>query len=218
MSALSRLLFFEGMLEGLSPRFQFFSFVHVSSTMDIGAQLLREMALKPPILLYAKSQSHGRGKYGRPWYAAEQSLMVTLIVHPHKPLTEISQLAVVAGVAAHDALKSLLKKPLMLKWPNDLLIDNKKVGGILIETHQAAQKQRWAVIGVGLNFKNVPKHLEYQATDLNSYILSSISQERIFVKISNTFLTWYDHWQCKGYASVEEYWSNHLVHLAKRTI
>lgn len=102
-------------------------------------------------LLAADEQTAGRGRRGRRWHAAPGSAaMFSLARLVRRPRRELPGLALVAGVGAARALRSLGATRTALKWPNDLVIDGAKLGGILVETrsHGAATL---AVIGIGIN-------------------------------------------------------------------
>lgn len=113
-----------------------------------------------PCLLVAEHQTHGRGRMGRHWHAEPgQSLTFSLALP--LALSDWSGLSLAVGTAIADALDPPGEQAprLQLKWPNDLWLDGRKLGGILIET-LAAGSQRFAVIGVGLNIASAPKAAE----------------------------------------------------------
>src|ERR671936_1687870 len=110
-----------------------------------------ELALaagKPDMLLAAEQQTAGRGRRGRRWHAAPGTAVTFSLARlVHRPPRELPGLALVAGVGAARALGT---ERTTLKWPNDLVIDGAKLGGILVETlsHGAATL---AVFGIGIN-------------------------------------------------------------------
>jgi BirA family biotin operon repressor/biotin-[acetyl-CoA-carboxylase] ligase len=100
-----------------------------------------------PTLLVAEAQSGGRGRQGRAWVARSGASLTFSLGLP-LALADWSGLSLAVGCAMADALDPATR--LQLKWPNDIWLDGRKLGGILIET-VPAQDQRYAVIGVGLN-------------------------------------------------------------------
>lgn len=107
-----------------------------------------------PCLLVAEHQTHGRGRMGRSWHAAPGASLTFSLSLPLAP-ADWSGLSLVVGCAVADALEPLdghadLQPRLQLKWPNDIWLDGRKLGGILIETVPAGA-QRVVVVGVGLN-------------------------------------------------------------------
>lgn len=105
-----------------------------------------------PCLLVAEHQTHGRGRMGRSWHATPGASLTFSLSLPLAP-SDWSGLSLVVGCAVAEALEPLQPEQaprLQLKWPNDLWLDGRKLGGVLIETVQAGG-QRVAVVGVGLN-------------------------------------------------------------------
>ncbi len=104
-----------------------------------------------PCLLVAEHQTHGRGRQGRPWHSTAGASLTFSVSLPLN-LPDWSGLSLVVGCAIAQALDPDGQR-LQLKWPNDLWLDGRKLGGILIETVPAGQS-RMAVIGVGLNISD----------------------------------------------------------------
>lgn len=143
----------------------------VEETGSTNADLLARVAqLRQPTLLIAERQTAGRGRAGRVWHSAPgASLTFSLAWKFSRPLQELVGLPLAVGVAIADALAAQAVR-VQLKWPNDILRDGKKLGGVLIATASAGtlknesgqlQEQHWAVIGVGLNL-TVPNTLEHE--------------------------------------------------------
>src|SRR4051812_22446830 len=114
--------------------------------------LLLESDVERPTLLACEEQTAGRGRRGRRWYSVPgRSITFSLASPVHRPLRELAALSLVAGVACVRALRALGAAPVALKWPNDLVIDAAKLGGILVETRMRGGSTL-AVIGVGINY------------------------------------------------------------------
>ena len=100
-------------------------------------------------VIWAKRQTAGKGRLGRTWVSSQGNLYVSILLQPEKPLKELGQLSFVAAVAAIEALDALLPpgKRLQCKWPNDILLSGKKVGGILLESFHTGGAKPEAVGG-----------------------------------------------------------------------
>ena len=128
----------------------------VAVTGSTNADLLARIGqLSGPLVLVAEQQLAGRGRAGRTWHSSPAaSLTFSLAWRFDGPIQALSGLSLVVGVALADALTQL-GEHVQLKWPNDLLRDGKKLGGVLIETamdpHRATTL--WAVIGIGINLR-----------------------------------------------------------------
>ena len=136
----------------------------VAETGSTNADLLARLDTLPgPTLLLAAHQTAGRGRAGRSWLSAPgATLTFSLAWKLQGPLARLAGLPLAVGVILAEAL-ARLDLPVQLKWPNDVLRDGAKLGGILIET-RAAQGQSqgiWAVIGIGINLL-LPPQLETQ--------------------------------------------------------
>ena len=108
-----------------------------------------DLALKAqgPVLVAAEEQTAGRGRRGRRWHSAPGAgVTFSLGRRIHRPVRELAALSLVAGVAAVRALRAIGVDNASLKWPNDLVVDGAKLGGILVETRTGI-----AVIGIGIN-------------------------------------------------------------------
>ncbi|MGI4860122.1 MAG: biotin--[acetyl-CoA-carboxylase] ligase [Janthinobacterium lividum] len=111
----------------------------------------------PPLVRRARRQSAGRGRLGRPWVSMPgNSLLFSVGVVIPRPLRDLSGLSLVVGVAVLEGLRRLpVTQPsrLGLKWPNDILLDDAKLGGILIESAASAPHATALVIGIGVNLR-----------------------------------------------------------------
>jgi BirA family transcriptional regulator, biotin operon repressor / biotin---[acetyl-CoA-carboxylase] ligase len=115
----------------------------------------------------AGEQFGGRGSRGRSWHSPPGGLWLSVLFRPNRPGgVEVMSLRV--GLAVAEALDPLLPRPMKLKWPNDLILDDRKVGGILCEARWQGQKLDWVAVGVGINVQNaVPEELRADATSLS---------------------------------------------------
>jgi len=127
----------------------------VASTQD-EAFVLAASGAPAGTAVVAEVQEGGRGSRGQRWASAAGGLWLSVLLRPAAPAApELASLR--AGLAVAQALGALDDLPaVQLKWPNDLLIDGRKVGGVLVEAQWTAARLEALVIGVGLNVRNVP--------------------------------------------------------------
>ena len=137
--------------------------VAVGST-NTEAMVLARKGERGPLWITAGRQSAGRARRGRVWVSESGNLYASLLLTDPSPPERAAELSFVASLAVHDAVATLaapIAKQLALKWPNDVLIAEKKFSGILIEGEDAA-----VVVGIGINCVSHPKNATFPATDL----------------------------------------------------
>lgn len=126
-----------------------------------------------PFWVIADTQTAGRGRSGRSWASAAGNLQASLLIRLSAPAPKAYQLSLVAGVAVIDAIRAACPSlpdsaRLRLKWPNDILVDGAKTGGILVESGLRAGALE-AAIGIGVNLASHPEDLGRLVTHLGAY-------------------------------------------------
>jgi BirA family biotin operon repressor/biotin-[acetyl-CoA-carboxylase] ligase len=139
----------------------------------------------------ADEQTAGRGRGGHGWHStAGDGLYVSVLLRPQIALVDALWLSLATGLAAQSAIATVTGLNLDIRWPNDLLVAEKKVGGILVETSTPASQSntpailRYAVIGVGINVnhQSFPAELEALATSLRCETGRSWSREHLLIE------------------------------------
>ncbi len=146
-------------------------FPAIPSTQDEAIRLARGGAPEGTVVVAAR-QTQGRGRLGRRWFSPPGAgLYASVVLRPPVPAAQWPVLSVLAGVAVVEALQGLGVAGARLKWPNDALIEGRKVAGILVEAFPDAG---FAVLGLGLNASfqgvDVPADLLATATDIESHL------------------------------------------------
>ena len=127
----------------------------VASTMEAARELARQSAPEGTVVI-ADQQTAGRGRLGRTWLSPEGSLALSVLLYPD--FSELPSLIMLASLAVADAIRNVTGLGSQIKWPNDVLVNGRKVCGILIENRIGRVRQgevNYAVIGIGVNV-NVP--------------------------------------------------------------
>ena len=124
----------------------------VGSTLDVAHQLAAAGA-DPGTLIVADAQTAGRGRMGRSWRSERGAgIWLTLIERPRDP-SGLEVLSLRVGLSAAPSLDRFATGLVQLKWPNDLSVGGRKLGGILIEARWREQSLEWLAIGVGINLR-----------------------------------------------------------------
>lgn len=170
-------------------------------------------------VIWAKHQTEGRGRMGRSWVSSDGNLFVSVLLQPEKPVAELCQLSFVAAVAVLEALESLLPEGnrLQCKWPNDIVLNDKKLGGILLESFQSGEsKKPWVVVGVGVNVDSHPPRTEFPATCLKDAGVELVSAKIILSRFIHHFIECYNLWNTKGFAPIRKKWTGAAWGLEQR--
>lgn len=114
------------------------------------------------LVVVADAQTKGKGKPGRSWFSPKGNLYFSAVVKPYRNPRDLSPITLLAALAARSAVVGLTKLPVVIKWPNDLLVQGKKIGGVLAERVQSGH----IIIGIGINLNNVPAEVKRTATSL----------------------------------------------------
>ena len=127
-------------------------FSKVSSTQLV-AQDLAEKDVEDGIVI-SEIQERGKGRKNRGWESSQGGLWFTMILSPNEPPSEVSFLNLIAGLAVAKAIEDILSINVSLKWPNDVLVDGKKICGILSEMKGEVDRLDYVLLGIGLNVNN----------------------------------------------------------------
>lgn len=172
------------------------------------------------ILLAAEEQTEGRGRRGRRWYSAPGTgLTFSLGRRIRRPARELSALSLVAGVAAVRALRALGVTKAALKWPNDLLVERAKLGGILVEARTPGGKRAgsYAVIGLGINCRRVP-HLAARLGRDVAFVsdFAAVSRNEILQRAAAALLAALDAFEAGGLEALRADWEAMDAHAGQR--
>ena len=145
-------------------------FEQTTSTNDVVEKLARD-GVKEGVVVFAESQTKGRGRLGRVWQSpTRKGLWFSILLRPNLRPQETTQLTVISATALRRAIKTVTGLTADIKWPNDLLIDGKKVVGILTEMSAEVDRVRHIIIGIGVdvnqNAGEFPEELRKIATSL----------------------------------------------------
>lgn len=142
----------------------------VGSTMTEARKLADqgEDAAPDGTLIWSKEQTEGRGRRDNTWDSPRGNFYSSLIVRPDVPASRAAELSFVTGCAVYDTVGELCEPGFdcRLKWPNDILLNDSKVGGLLLETKgEAGQNVDYVIIGLGVNLRSHPEGTEFPATN-----------------------------------------------------
>jgi biotin-[acetyl-CoA-carboxylase] ligase BirA-like protein len=133
----------------------------VDSTSAEARRLIRQGEGEGLVVVAAR-QTKGKGKPGRRWFSPVGNLYFSAVVKPFKNPRELAPITLLGALAARAVITKITKLPVVIKWPNDLQIQGRKVGGILTERLPSGH----LIIGIGLNLNTVPAAVKRTAVSL----------------------------------------------------
>jgi len=161
---------------------------------------LAEEGLPEGTVVQCLEQTKGHGRYGREWVSPLGNLYMSILLRPDCPVAKAGQLSFVAAVALSAAMDDVLEDGhrKTLKWPNDILINGKKVSGIIIEKQNEAY-----VLGIGVNILGAPEEATFlKALAGDNRLAIHPFRDRTLEKLG----FYYEQWQTEGFASIRNLW------------
>ena len=164
----------------------------VTSTNDIAIKKIKQGFLSGIII--AKKQTKGRGRYGNKWISIKNNLFMSVFFNLNKNKS-LKKLTFTTCKIVQKSLFKLLKKNIFIKKPNDLLINKKKLCGILQETIFYKNK-KFAIIGIGINVDRSPIIVNYPTTYVNFYTKKKLTSAKIYNEIKKNFENYIKNIKC----------------------
>ena len=161
--------------------------------------------------LIAEKQNAGKGRLQRVWHSpAGKNIYTSIILRPKIESAIAPQISILAGVAVAEVLDSYCPDRIKLKWPNDVLIDGKKVCGILSQIKIATSEVDFIVLGMGINvnisYGQFPKEICNLATSLTIETGREISRQELIISLYENLGKWYKHLMQDGFGRIKEKW------------
>ena len=190
--------------------YKLISMEQIGSTNEEAKRLAKLGEQKTPegTIVWAKSQTNGRGRRGRKWVSPEGNLYLSLVLRPSEPANKAAQLGFVGAVALCGALGEVCEPGIEVycKWPNDILVFERKVAGILLEfDYEKNSGTSFVILGLGVNLQHYPDNTEYPATSLaeeGQFILST----KLLEAFSRHFMDWTRRWVDTGFENIRVEW------------
>jgi len=166
-------------------------------------------------VIIAEEQTKGRGTKGRSWYSAKnKGLYASAILYPENP--DISLIPLMTGLAVKKAINESLRVSVGLRWPNDLVWEEKKFGGILCESDFLGDRLNYVILGIGLNLthgrEDFPEDIRPLATSLKMITKMEINERGLLRSLWKALSHWYRLFcQGQGIKIAQSYERNSLL-------
>ena len=162
-----------------------FKFKKVKSTNNTAIRIIKESNYNLGMVI-AETQTNGRGQYGRKWISSKGNLFVSFFNELNKTNLSINTITKINCLLVKKLLSKFTRKKITFKKPNDLLIDKKKISGILQEVI-FFNKKKFLITGIGINIIKNPYIKNYPATNLQEVTKKSISKSNVENKLKQLF-------------------------------
>jgi len=210
---------FEEITQGLNTSIigkKLFYFKTIDST-NIYAKKLVKNGVEEGTIVVSEVQKSGRGRKSRSWSSPKGGLWFSVILYPNIPPQKAMIVTMASSVAVAQGIIETTGLTPMIKWPNDLLINNKKVCGILTELDAEMDKINYSLVGIGINVNNeVDDNLKDIATSLSEQTKANISRVELLRSIIKNLDKNYSKLIDKEYSSIRKDWFSFSNIIGKR--
>tara|TARA_X000000368_G_scaffold358172_1_gene300902 strand:- start:4 stop:540 length:537 start_codon:yes stop_codon:yes gene_type:complete len=166
-------------------KFKIFRFKKIKSTNNTAIRIIKNSNVKFGMIV-AQTQYGGRGQYGRKWISYKENLLVSFFYSLKDLKLSMNQLTKINCLIVKKLISKYYKKKILYKKPNDLLVNQKKVCGILQETIEKLN-EKYLIVGIGINLNKSPNIKNYPTTNLGKLLNKKISKKKIEIKLKNIF-------------------------------
>lgn len=170
-------------------------FPEIDSTNNLAKKLV-EQDVEEGTIVIAETQTSGKGRLGRRWESPKGGIWLSIILKPKLRLKETVKISLLAAVAVAKTIREEFKLKAEVKWPNDVLIDWRKVCGILVEASSEGEKAKYVIVGIGVNanieLSDLPAELEETAVSLKEILGEEIDRESFICSLLENFEFYYE--------------------------
>lgn len=177
------------------------------------AYQLAERGAREWTVVVSEVQTRGRGRAGKTWVSARGGLWFSVILRPSVGAGNAGLLQILAGVSARRAIEKVSGVKVRLKWPNDLVLAEGKLGGILVETKMVADAVSFAVLGIGINVNQPERSPPEGAVSILSETSRRTSLQKLLAAVLQELRSDYDRLRSASELAAE--WWRHCIHRDK---
>jgi len=187
-------------------------FPEVTSTMDVARNQARKKCSDLTVVI-AGRQTRGRGRLKRRWLSDDGGLYFTMVLRPAIPVQWSYRVNFLASLTLARVIREMLQIDARVKWPNDILVDDRKISGMLSELETEADRISFISIGMGINVNNDPSEAEPGASSLKKIAGREISRKDLLSRFLEAFS---DRMKNSNFEDVISEWKNYTVTLGRR--
>jgi BirA family biotin operon repressor/biotin-[acetyl-CoA-carboxylase] ligase len=187
----------------LTDSYRIIELTKTDSTNEEAKRLIKDGSAINGMVIIAAEQDSGHGRYGRVWESPKGNLYTSIILKLDESLQKIPQISFVTALAVGKVLEDILPEEFAVqyKWPNDVLVNKKKISGILLESLNS-----WLIIGVGINVDNCPQGLQNPVISMNECGSKGLLPRDLLIKLVSFFVEILNLWQNAGFKPIRATW------------
>ncbi len=193
-------------------------FERLDSTNSTAKELARAGANDGTIVI-AQTQNQGRGRFQRIWESPEGGVYLSLILRPRIPTEKASLLPFVVALAVSNTIESYGTHA-SIKWPNDVLVNNKKIAGVLLESEAKGHTINYVVVGIGINLnidiEKLPSDIRFRSTSMISELGHPLDYYEFLTTFFKQFEIFYSHFIKQQFERIIDEWKTSTDTLGKK--
>ncbi len=184
-------------------------FSSITSTNHYLLESAKTDSLEKSRVVIADRQTAGVGRRGKAWISRPGNISFSMLSHFQLPLAKMMGLSLVTGVTVAEVLKNVCDVECRLKWPNDVLLEDAKLAGILIELCRSARQMCSAVTGIGINTASgdTLAEIDQPIVSLADKMASGIERNEIIARLIESLLKNYRHYEHSGLNPFADRWA-----------
>ena len=205
-----------------------YCFQVIDSTNSYLLELAREGAPEGTVVL-SEYQTAGRGRKARKWFASKgKNLLVSILLRPELEIDYVQKITLATAIILANSIEQYLKEndlpaqDIRFKWPNDLLVNNRKLSGILSESILHDKKIMALVIGIGINLNEMPQEREpdikHKAVSLKELTGAEIDREKFLCQLLENFEKGYERFERTLYRQVIDEWKQRCSQFGQKVV
>ena len=189
----------------------------VDSTNSLAKTLAQQGAQEGTVVI-AETQKRGRGRFERQWESPKGGLYLSIVLRPTTPVEKTSVLPLITALAVSQTM-STFHLTAMIKWPNDVLVNKKKIAGILLESELEGSQISYIVVGIGINLNidlnQISLELRNRTTSLKQETHSTADIQKFLKIFFQQFQKYYELFSREQYDQLLLEWKHHSDTLGK---
>ncbi|NQT22777.1 MAG: biotin--[acetyl-CoA-carboxylase] ligase [Candidatus Omnitrophica bacterium] len=182
---------------------EIYSYEKIDSTNAV-AYDLAEKGAKEGVVVIAEEQKKGKGRIGRTWVSPPGGIYLSCIIRPRLTPNEIEEFTLVAALCISNSIRDVTGLQSQIKWPNDILVNGKKVCGILTEMKAEIDRIDFMILGIGINVNTNDKNLPPNATSLKKELKKTVSRIDLVRKLLFNLEKEYTIFRKEGFSNIRD--------------